>query len=140
RSVRVRSRGFTPSVEVQAPMSRVLVAEDSATQAEEIRLLLEDAGFLVGLAADGLEAVEAVRREPPDVVLTDLNMPRMNGLELVEALRREPTSPPVILMTQYGSEEIAVQALRNGAASYVPKRNLARDIVPTIDEVVAMAS
>src|SRR5256885_1266341 len=100
-------------------MSRVLVVEDSATQALQIRLLLEEAGFEVGLAANGLEALQVIPHEPPDLVLTDLDMPGMTGLELVETLRREHPSLPAILITQYGSEEIAVQALQRGAANYV---------------------
>ena len=73
-------------------------------------------------------------------MLTDLDMPELNGLELVETLRREHATIPVILMTQFGSEEIAVQALQKGAASYVPKRNLMRDIVSTIDDVLVLAN
>src|SRR5205807_817483 len=96
----------------EGTMSRILVAEDSSTQALQIQLLLEEAGFVVETAANGQEALQAIRRDPPDLVLTDLDMPGMNGLELVETLRREHSSLPVILITQYGSEEIAVQALQ----------------------------
>jgi len=121
-------------------MSRVLVVEDSVTQALEIQLLLEEAGFEVEISSNGLEAMEALQRRLPDLVLTDFDMPGMDGLELVETLRREHASVPVVVVTQYGNEEIAVRALRNGAANYVPKRNLARDIVATIDEVLVAAS
>src|SRR5262249_30671775 len=57
-----------------------------------------------------------------------------------EAIRNEHLSLPVIVTTEFGTEEIAVQALHKGAASYVPKRNLARDIVHTIDEILVMAN
>ena len=73
------------------------------------------------------------------MVLTDLNMPEMNGLQLVEAARGDFPAVPVVLMTALGSEEIAVEALQKGAASYVPKRNLAQDIADTLDRVVAVA-
>jgi CheY-like chemotaxis protein len=121
-------------------MSRILVAEDSSTQAQQIQMLLEEAGFEVERAVNGLEALQAIGRRAPDLVLTDLDMPEMNGLELVETLRQQYPSIPVILMTQFGSEEIAVQALQKGAASYVPKRNLMRDIVSTIDDVLVLAN
>src|SRR5437660_4425629 len=91
---------------------RVLVAEDSPTQAEAIRFLLEDCGFVVETAADGLEALAAIRRNAPDVVATDLEMPRMNGLELVEAVRADFPAVPVVLITAHGSEETAATALR----------------------------
>ena len=63
----------------------------------------------------------------------------MNGLELVEAVRRDYAAVPVILMTALGSEEIAVEALQKGAASYVPKRNLEEDILDTLDRVLLVA-
>lgn len=120
-------------------MAHILVVEDSRTQAQKIQLLLEDAGFAVTLAGQGREAIAALRRALPDVVLTDLEMPEMNGLELVEAVRRDFPAVPVILMTAQGSEEIAVEALQKGAASYVPKRNLDDEILDTLDNVLAVA-
>jgi DNA-binding response OmpR family regulator len=121
-------------------MSRVLVVEDSATQALEIRLLLEEAGFQVDVAPDGKAALEVIRASEPDLVLTDLNMPEMNGLELVEAIRGEHLGLPVILMTQHGTEEVAVLALQKGAASYLTKKNLGRDMVEAIDDVLAVTT
>jgi len=121
-------------------MSRVLVVEDSATQALEIRLLLEDAGFAVDVAPDGLKAMAAIAAWPPDLVLTDLHMPEMNGLELVQAIRADRLGVPVILMTQHGTEEVAVRALRTGAASYLVKKDLERDMVEAIDDVLSVTS
>jgi CheY-like chemotaxis protein/anti-sigma regulatory factor (Ser/Thr protein kinase) len=120
-------------------VSQILVVEDSLTQAQAIQYLLEDAGYTVAVAGDGREALAALARQMPDAILTDLDMPHMNGLELVEAVRRDYPSVPVVLMTGLGSEEIAVQALQKGAASYVPKRKLAAEIVPTLQNVLAVA-
>lgn len=119
-------------------MSRLLVVEDSPTQALAIRILLEDEGFEVAVAADGEEALESIRQSLPDLVCTDLEMPRMDGLQLVEAIRDEFPEIPVILMTAHGSEEIAAVALRQGAASYVPKVHVDRDIVPTIRRILTL--
>src|SRR4051812_13957747 len=113
-------------------MSRILVAEDSRTQALQIQLLLEEAGFTVRLAQNGREALDLLRQEAPDLVLTDLDMPELNGLQLVESVRRDYPAVPVVLMTALGSEEIAVRALESGAASYVPKRKMPEDIVRTL--------
>ncbi len=120
-------------------MARVLVVEDSPTQALEIRIILDEAGFDVAMASDGTAALRAVRESMPDMVLTDLQMPGLDGLDLIDALRYDYPYVPVVLMTAFGSEELASQALREGAASYVPKRRLGRDLVPTIRSVLAVA-
>ncbi len=66
-------------------------------------------------------------------------MPELDGLELVGAVRSRFPLVPVILMTAYGSEEIAVRALRRGAASYVPKSRLALELLDTVDSVLHMS-
>jgi len=120
-------------------MARILVVEDSATQAMQIQLLLEEAGFDVAVARGGAEGLDALAIAGVDVVLSDLDMPGLNGLDLVEAIRSRHPAVPVILMTARGSEEIAAQALQRGAASYVPKKNLDRDIIPTLRNVLGVA-
>jgi len=111
---------------------RVLVAEDSPTQQIQIVAYLEDHGFEVDLAKNGVLALEKIRVQQPDLVVTDLEMPEMNGLELVTALQREFKKLPVILITARGSEKIAADALRAGAASYVPKQHLETHLAPTL--------
>ena len=118
-------------------MARVLVVEDSPTQAAEIRFLLEDAGLDVDLAGDGYAALASLQEGLPDLVVTDLQMPRMDGLALVEAVRCEHPSVPVVLVTAHGSEEIAARALRCGATSYVPKRYLSRDLPHVVRQIIA---
>lgn len=117
---------------------RVLVVEDSRTQAEAIRLLLEESGFEVALAGNGQDALDALARGLPDLIATDLQMPGLNGLQLVEAVRRKYPSVPVVLITAHGSEEIASKALRKGAASYVPKVLLEQELVPTLENILAV--
>lgn len=117
---------------------RVLVVEDSRTQAEEIRLLLEESGFEVALAGDGQHALDALARSLPDLIATDLEMPRLNGLQLVDAVRRKHPSVPVVLITAHGSEAIASKALRKGAASYVPKALLDQELVPTLENILTV--
>jgi CheY-like chemotaxis protein/anti-sigma regulatory factor (Ser/Thr protein kinase) len=120
-------------------MPSVLIAEDSATQAQQLQFLLEDAGYQVEVAANGQEALRAIERRAPDLVVTDLEMPEMNGLQLVETIRKDFPAVPVILMTAFGSEEVAALALQKGAASYVPKRYLAQDIVSTVADVLSVS-
>lgn len=120
-------------------MARILIVDDDRTQAEQISTLLRQAGCDVTLAGNGSEATDLLRRELPDVVLTDLDMPVIDGLELVRAIRREFAALPVILMTAAGSETIAAKALHQGAASYVRKRTVEKEIVRTVGTVLAVA-
>lgn len=121
-------------------MQIVLVVDDVTLDRHLVGALIEEhAGWSAVFAEDGRDALALIKLQVPDVVLTDLQMPEMNGLELVEAIRRDYSYLPVILMTAHGSEEIAVAALKAGAASYVPKRDLARDLVPTTQKVLDMA-
>ena len=78
------------------------------------------------------------RGDPIDVVVTDLEMPEVNGLQLVEAMRADYPHVPAILITSRGSEELASQALRQGAASYVPKSHLKAMLADTIANVMGV--
>jgi len=120
-------------------MATILVVDDSAVDRVRVDKLLVKEGHTVKSAAGGQEALEVLKRDPPDLVLTDMQMPEIDGLQLVEEIRGNYPSVPVILMTAHGSEEIAVEALQKGAASYVPKRNLARDLPETIANVLQVA-
>jgi CheY-like chemotaxis protein len=97
-------------------------------------------GLTPTYASDGQEALDSIALKPPQLVLTDLQMPRMDGLALVEGIRERFPRLPVILMTAHGSEEVAIQALKAGATSYVPKKSLGHDLPKTLCQVLALAS
>ena len=121
-------------------MTSVLVVDDSAGDRVIAGGLLErNLDWDVSYAEDGEQAMEMVQENPPDLILTDLQMPGINGLELVTAVKQQYPLVPVVLMTAQGSEDIAVQALEQGAASYVPKRQLALDLCETLSRVIAAA-
>jgi CheY-like chemotaxis protein/anti-sigma regulatory factor (Ser/Thr protein kinase) len=119
--------------------SLVLVVDDSPTQQLQIQMVLEADGYRVALAGDGLEALQAIDVERPDIVVTDLQMPNMNGLELVAELKARHPSIPVILATAVGSETIAAAALQKGASSYVPKSDLATGLSPIVQQVLSLS-
>ncbi len=122
---------------VGAPLT-VLVVDDSAMDRRLAGSLLKRAGIEPAYAENGAAALAYVEGQAPDIVITDLQMPEMDGLELVREIRARFAHVPVILMTAHGSEEIAVRALQLGAASYVPKRSLAHDLVSTVRGVIEL--
>lgn len=121
-------------------MTRVLIVDDSTVDRKLAAGCLQGQDVDVSFAVDGREALDMIRSDSPDIVLADLVMPEIDGLQLVETLRAEHCGVPVVLMTAHGNEEIAVKALQKGAASYVPKKNLARDLADTMITVLGLAT
>src|SRR5205814_1733220 len=117
---------------------RVLVVEDSATQTEAIRFLLEDAGFVVETAADGVEALELIGRQRPDAVATDLELPRMNGRELAEAVRRDYPAVPVVLITAHGNLEVTSELRQQDESVYHDTVRARREQPPYRDRRVRL--
>ncbi|WP_435010739.1 response regulator [Tundrisphaera lichenicola] len=120
---------------------KILIVDDSPVDRRlASSIVARRGGLRVITASDGHEALILIAKERPDVIITDLQMPGMSGLELVEEVHRISPGTPVILMTAFGSEEIAVQALRAGATNYVPKKALAGELLATLDSVLSMAA
>ncbi len=117
-------------------MTKILVVDDSAVDRQLISgLLARLPDVEIHTAQDGLEAAEILDEQDFELVITDMIMPRMNGLTLVERIRQRHPRVPVILITSQGSEEIALEALRRGAASYVPKRLAGKRLASTVEQV-----
>jgi CheY-like chemotaxis protein len=121
-------------------MTTVLVVDDNPLDRTLVGKSIELAGWSCEYAHNGRDALEKIERGRPDLVLTDLQMPEMDGLALVHEMKRRFPDVPVVLITAYGSEELAVTALRAGASSYVPKRNLSRDLRPALGAVIEATS
>jgi CheY-like chemotaxis protein/anti-sigma regulatory factor (Ser/Thr protein kinase) len=124
----------------RASARTILVVDDSPVDRRLAGGLLERrAGCRVHYAANGREALDLLQHEPPALVVTDMMMPELDGLHLVEAIRATHAHIPVILMTAFGSEELAIEALQKGAASYVPKKNLGANLCSTVKSVLSAA-
>lgn len=106
----------------KGPVS-ILIAEDSKTQAEMLRHLLENAGYSVTVAYNGLEALDITRKKEPTIVLTDIIMPEMNGYDLCRALKTDEKTQdiPVILVTQLFDPRDVIQGLACGADNFIIK-------------------
>ena len=121
-------------------MPTILVVDDSSVDRSFVGgLLAQEAGWSVTYAAHGLAALECLAESVPNVIVTDLLMPELDGLELLSAVRQRHPLVPVILMTSHGSESIALEALRRGAASYVPKQTLPLNLRETIRRLLALS-
>ena len=122
-----------------APEHTVLIVDDSVIDRHLAGAIVQKLeGWKASLRRQRHRSPAAAQASAlPDLVLTDMLMPEMDGLELVQAIRNQYPLLPVILMTAHGSEDIAIQALQRGAASYVPKKSLARDLAETMEQVLA---
>lgn len=121
-------------------MTRILVAEDSQTQIVHIRGLLEEADFEVDAVLDGREAIKRLENgEQYDLILTDMIMPEIDGLQLVRAVRVHYPGTPIILMTGQGTDALAIEALEDGAAGYVPKSQMHDRLASEVAQVLHAA-
>jgi two-component system response regulator HydG len=100
---------------------RVLVVDDEASARAALKGLLELQGYAVDQASDGAAALERLVELPPDVIVTDLEMPGMNGMQLLEELRSRGHDVPVIVVTSAAELRSAVDAMRAGATDYIAK-------------------
>jgi two-component system response regulator HydG len=104
-----------------SPLGTLLVVDDEQANLDSLERIFSREGYQVLLAAGGAQALEHLRREPVDVVLTDLTMPGMTGQELLRAVRAVSPEAEVVLMTAYGTVEAAVAAMRDGAYDFLTK-------------------
>jgi len=98
----------------------VLIVDDEPTIAELIHENLA-ASYRTVIAADGVEALSKFRLERPDVVLLDINMPRMDGLQAQQRMHELDPTVPVVMLTSVQDVNLLASALQNGAFSYLPK-------------------
>ena len=116
---------------------RILVVDDHAMLREGVAAMVatETDMLLAGEAADGVEAVAAFERLRPDIVLLDLQMPRMNGLEVLAAVRQLDPAARVIVLTTYDGDVQALRALKAGASGYLLKTSLRKELIDAVRAV-----
>jgi CheY-like chemotaxis protein len=123
-------------------MPVILVVDDSPTERLLVGRLLEkekQLDWVIEYANNGREALVYLEMMLPDLIVSDLLMPELDGLQLVAEVRRRYPTVPVVLMTSQGTEALAVQALQQGAASFVAKRDLSVKLLDTVHEILAVA-
>ncbi|MGC5346397.1 response regulator [Streptomyces sp. DT171] len=123
----------------RTPVTLLIADDDEVTRSGLRTLLAAQPGIsVVGEAADGVEAVEQVRRLRPDVVLMDVRMPRRDGIEATRQLLAEPAEPPeVVVITTFENDGYVTAALSAGASGFVLKRLPVRQIAEAVRVVAA---
>jgi DNA-binding response OmpR family regulator len=117
---------------------KILVVEDDADLVELLRFNLKKAGFAVGTAIDGIEALKKARSLLPDLILLDLMLPELDGIAVCEVLRRDPTtaSVPVIMLTAMSSQLARLTGLEAGANDYVTKPFNFKDLLARVEAIL----
>ena len=115
----------------------VLVAEDNHDVRSFVVMTLTSYGFRVIEAGSGWQALQVAENTPPDILLLDWQLPDITGLDVLRALRAGGCMSPAILMTGYGSEDLAIVALRLGARDYLTKPFSAEELTGAVETALA---
>jgi two-component system, chemotaxis family, chemotaxis protein CheY len=120
-------------------MKTILTVDDSRTMRQMLLAALDAAGFLVVQAEDGVHGLEVLRGCDPDVIVTDVNMPRMDGLEFIEKVRADASrrAIPILVLTTESDAEKKARARRAGATGWIVKPFDPRKLVDAINRVAA---
>ena len=120
-------------------VTTILTVDDSRTMRDMLRMALVDAGFRVVQAEDGLHGLDVLRQETPHVVITDINMPRMDGFGFIEAVRQDQKyrAVPILFLTTESDEEKKMRARRAGATGWIVKPFDPAKLIAAIRRVAA---
>jgi DNA-binding NarL/FixJ family response regulator len=118
---------------------RILLADDHALVRAGIRALLESLPGIevIGETGDGLEAVDVVRRDPPDAILLDITLPGLNGLEAAARIAKLDVPTRVLMLSMHASAEYAARAFAAGAAGYLNKDSAFDELATALEEIFA---
>ncbi|AFZ33180.1 PAS/PAC sensor hybrid histidine kinase [Gloeocapsa sp. PCC 7428] len=140
REQRSRGAGENQDLLCSGSSPRILLADDNADMRNYVKRLLSQR-YTVETVPDGIVALNAIKQNPPDLVLTDVMMPKMDGLELLQALRANPQTReiPIILLSAQAGEESRVEGLAAGADDYLTKPFSARELLARVEANLSMA-
>jgi len=113
---------------------KILVVEDDAEMVELLCFNLKKAGFSIGTASNGIDALKKARSVSPDLILLDLMLPEMDGFAVCETLRNDPAtaSVPIIMLTALSSEMARLNGLASGADDYIAKPFSTKELIERV--------
>jgi len=113
---------------------RILVVDDEVNIAHSLNFLMEKVGYSVRIAADGEEAIEAIKEARPDLILLDINMPRMNGYQVCEMVRADPEWQDIliVMLTAKGRNIEREKGLAVGADDYITKPFSTQEVIDKV--------
>jgi DNA-binding NarL/FixJ family response regulator len=115
---------------------RILLADDHAAILDQVRVQLGEEFDIVATVGNGRDAIDAVLRLKPDILVTDISMPLVDGLQAASRLRIANCSTKVVFLTIHTDQDFVSAAFSAGACGYVTKANLSTDLVPAIQEAL----
>ncbi|EEL83387.1 Sensory transduction protein ydfI [Bacillus cereus AH1271] len=112
--------------------------DDHFVVREGLKLIIEtsDSFQIIGEAANGEEALSFIEKKKPDVILMDLNMPKMSGLETIEALNKKQSHTPIIILTTYNEDELMLKGIELGAKGYLLKDTDRENLFRTLEAAI----
>ncbi len=116
---------------------KILILDDEPDMAENVRRIVEAAGYDALVETDGLRALAAVEQERPELVLTDLRMPDIDGLAFLERVKSRHPEVAVIVFTGYASANCEVEAMKKGASDYLSKPFRPDELVLRVEKALA---
>lgn len=112
----------------------VLCIDDNEDVRKYISIILENEGYSVFQADDGIKGIEAYKSLNPDIVITDLKMPNMDGYEILKRIKEDSQNTPVIVITGNGNKEDAIKAMNNKASAFIEKPFSTEILYPIVNE------
>lgn len=121
---------------------QVLIVDDEPHIVISLEFLMKREGYLVAVARDGEEGLAAIRASPPDLVILDVMMPKLNGFEVLEAVRADPTlaGVPILMLTAKSRAAEHTKGLALGADAYMPKPFSTRELVEKAKTLLTKAA
>ena len=118
-----------------AKKATILICDDEEGIRESFKLILDEQ-YNLKFATNGIEALDMLKSFTPDLMLLDIKMPKLHGMEILKQVKKLKPKLPVIIVTGYQSVEMAQEAIKNGAADYIPKPFESKQILKAIKHIL----